>query len=271
MKYKYRVIHNVPIDKYINLKINSFASNVFSPFVKPIKKNIGSVFVIGCGHSGTTLVNARIGQHSSVYAIGRESTIFAQPSSLRCSKAIYNEWIYNALSLKKSIVMEKTPKHIHSIQRIKKILPNAKFIIVIRNPLDNCASLYKRFGDLKFAVERWLIDNKEIPKYANDLSVKIIKYENLTNNPYEVFNEICHFLNIEWEDKILSASETIYDKSLLEGNMSLRREQVKKPIKPNINSWEKVFTQEEAEFVKKQTLKLAIKIGYKDNLYIGEK
>ena len=66
-----------------------------------------------------------------------------------------------------NIWLEKTPEHVYFIQDILHYLPDAKFIHIIRNPLDVVASMRKATSDplhnavwggewtLQFCVDRW--------------------------------------------------------------------------------------------------------------------
>jgi hypothetical protein len=129
--------------------------------------------------------------------------------------------------------------------------------------LDTCASLYKRFGDLYYATERWVLDNNPVLRLKNLENIKVIYYENITKYPREELKEICKFLNISWDESILEEGPTIYDSSINKnGNMNIRREQVSKPIHQNNGKWKEIFSESEAKFVINKTKDLALKIGY---------
>ena len=36
------------------------------------------IFIVGCGHSGTTILNKIIGTHKNIYSISQETGFFAQ-------------------------------------------------------------------------------------------------------------------------------------------------------------------------------------------------
>lgn len=123
-----------------------------------------------------------------------------------------------------------------------------------RNPLDNCASLYNRFGDLDYAIERWLMDNRAVLKYKNRNNVKIIRYEDLTNHPESQFRDIFSCIDIPWSEDVLGYGATVYNTPLSKMNMAIRKEQVSKPIKNNSGKWKSVFDNSQAQLVIKKRL-----------------
>lgn len=269
INYKYGINHNRPLNSYLQTCLKSLVNNITSPFVKPISTDFTTCFIVGCGHSGTTLVMAKLGNHPSVFALPKETQNFYPIRGLSTSKAVAREWLTFTQLLGKTVFIEKTPKHIHCIKRIKKILPNSKFIIMLRNPLDNCASLFNRFGDLNYAIERWVIDNTELLKLSSEDNIIIINYETLTAKPICEFKNICLFLNIDWHESIIAHQKTVFDKLNQTENMKLRQEQVKKKIQQNTGKWKEIFPMTSGYRVLEKTKNLAIKLGYTESFLEG--
>lgn len=261
MKYKYRVQHRVSTRMYFKFVFKYLVNNITYPFINPIQTNFTTCFIGGCGHSGTTLTAAKIGNHPAVYLIPRETHNFEPSNGLHCSKLVTLEWLNTTEFLDKSVLIEKTPKHIHSIKRIKKILPKSKFILTLRNPLDNCASLLNRFKNIGYATERWLIDNKELLK-IKDKNSFFVKYEDITSRPLHEFKKICSFLDIPWNEEILINRKTVYDKIVQNGNMEIRRSQVNNIIEQNFGKWANILSKNQEKFVIEKTQSLANKLGY---------
>ena len=247
---------------FVVKNIIDFRDTLISKLKGPVKSKVQTCFVVGCGHSGTTLVSAKLGNHSKVYTIGRETGIFGYKKSKSIVKIRYTlkEWLIAVEAKQKTVLLEKTPKHIHRINRIKKTLPNSKFIITIRNPLDNIASLYKRYGDLNIAINRWKKDNLEVIKFYEDKNTIIIRYEDITNNPNAEFKKICDFIGIGWDEDILKEGHTVYDNESLEGNMLIRQTQVKRKIYSNTGKWKEIFTEKQERFVRDETQSLEKKL-----------
>lgn len=162
----------------------------------------------------------------------------------------------------KTCFIEKTPKHIHAVFRIRKILPDAKFIILMRNPIDNCASLDKRFKDLDYAVERWNIDNREILKISRLPRVLIMKSEEISIDPGPAFERMCGFLGLPWIPDILEAGPTGYDREVFsDENMLLRREQVRRAVTANVGKGKDGLSESQYRTVIKKTKTMAEKLG----------
>ena len=102
------------------------------------------IFIIGCGHSGTTLLNKIIGNHRDIYSIPNETYLFKKsPDEI---KEILNIYDNNRKSLKKKFVCEKTPTHVYHINDMYTHTINPKIIIITRDGRDVFSSLKKRFG-----------------------------------------------------------------------------------------------------------------------------
>src|SRR5690625_2820607 len=161
MHYRYAVNHHVSMRNYLRILAKSIAHNITAPLVSPLNGKTKFCFVAGCGHSGTTLLASRLANHPEAFLIARETGAFFPDIGLYGSKLLVREWAFMAKYLSKQWVIEKTPKHLHCARRIKRVVPDAKVVVTVRNPLDNIASLFKRFGDLKYCIERWCLDNQE--------------------------------------------------------------------------------------------------------------
>lgn len=259
---KYAPSHFISPISWLRRGIFSVWNSIPNAFVKPYNTDTRLVFVCGCGHSGTTLLASRLGQHDDAMLIGRETGVSLPPMSAYCMKRVFREWDHFAQTLGKGTIVEKTPKHIHTIDRIHRLLPQAKFIVVVRNPLDTISSLYIRFGNLDAAIRRWLVDNEKALNSKNMPFVKLVKYEDLTTSPENTLQEICGFLDIEWSDNLVDSGRTRYDEIVQSGNMALRARQVSKPIKLITGKWKKTFSDVQVSEVERRTAGVAKMLGY---------
>ena len=267
MKYIAAVDHRCSLASYVRRVSRSFVLNLSTPFLKPYVTEIDTCFVVGCGHSGTTLLAAKLGSSPECLLINRETGVFLPAKGLHCSREIIREWIYITRFLEKRCLIEKTPKHVHFVHRIMRVFPNSRILAVVRNPLDTCASLHKRFGDLDFAIDRWLIDNKPVCRFQTKPYVLTVKYEDMTEHPNVVFDSVAKFIGVEWTEEMLSSEVSPFNKGNLDGDPSfgkLRAKQVMAPIRPNSGKWPEVLTDIEAQSVLKRTAELANQLGYTD-------
>lgn len=263
MRNKYKANHKQNFFDYLKEVTKTIIFNIPNPVVKENKyDDITSAFVAGCGNSGTTLISGKLSNHEKTFLVNRESGIFLPKRGLLYAKGASKEWYFLAKQLEKTHVIEKTPKHVHCINRIKKILPNAKIILIVRNPADNIASLYERFEDLNLCIERWIIDNKELLAWVDSKDTILIKYQELTKQPEKEFKKICKFLNLSWEESIIEPQSTSYEKKDLNSHQKKRYGQVSMGIYHREDRWKEALSEEQYEIIAQRTRKVARELNY---------
>lgn len=119
--------------------------------------------------------------------------------------------IYTSLSDEKSIYfLDKTPNYFWIIPEIEKIFPNAKFIFLFRNPIQIYASMLTTFGgnsfDGGFTLSMGLLEDgfgllSEGYQRIKDKS-HVVNYEFFINNQDMVLQEVCHYLEIDIEERM---------------------------------------------------------------------
>jgi len=115
----------------------------------------------------------------------------------------------------KKLWIEKTPGNELYFPFLKKIFPKAKFIHIIRDPLENLVSLQKLTGIRNWSafIEEHALKMKrhfQIAKNNYERNIDrycIVKYENLISNPETSLREICKFLHIKFENNLLIPTE----------------------------------------------------------------
>ncbi len=235
----------------------------------PIRTDIVPVFVVGCGHTGTTLLAAKLGNHSRVYTIERETSAFIPEQGLPKAHAQAREWVAAAEAAGKTHLVEKTPKHVHCVARIRRVFPQARFVVITRNPLDTVASLNKRHAKLQRSAERWMLDTAPTEELIRNAGALHIRYEDLTTAPEQTFQRICDFLGLFWEPGIIGAGDTVYEHTSGHANMQLRRQQVREAITPRIGTWRQSLSAEAAKQVAELTAETARALGYDPLAEIG--
>jgi hypothetical protein len=161
------------------------------------------VFVVGCGHSGTTLVAVMLGMHSRIYLIPDETSVFIKGKGLRDTKRRLRQALQQCNKARVSHVCEKTPKHVRHADAILRAFPAAKIIVIVRDPRDVCCSLKRRMGSLRVGIERWDQDNRhalELLKRPNSFK---LRYEDLIADPEATLDQLCRFLGLEYEHSML--------------------------------------------------------------------
>lgn len=117
------------------------------------------IFIIGMPRSGTTLLEQILDSHSRIYGAGElqiipeiadSSNILDPNKSMVENDAIvdmrlrYFNFISNLDFSSKTHIVDKMPGNYFWLGLILELLPNAKFIHCMRNPMDTCLSIYSK-------------------------------------------------------------------------------------------------------------------------------
>ncbi|MBP0028074.1 MAG: sulfotransferase [Roseofilum sp. Guam] len=220
-----------------------------------------SIFLGGCPRSGTTLLQSLLGGHPKIASfpeshlfqnlrirylsrllglasikgkkqinwfldeIGQpefQSKLSPVPLFIHEYVSVFTEALNKATEAQgKSVWLEKSPEHIRYIQLFEHLIPQSKFIHLVRNGGDVVASLY----DVSHNHQRrdiwgepWTIDKCvktwiESVQFSSDHLHKpnhiLIGYEKLVADPEKVLTQLCNFLGLEFDAVMLTAySET---------------------------------------------------------------
>lgn len=204
------------------------------------------IFLVGAPRSGTTILQSLLAAHPEIISFP-ESKFFHyllcdkltanlstrlgsffrdeinRPELLNdfddnqtvANKASWFVRILDGLAVEenKSIWLEKTPEHIYFIEDIQRLIPDAKFIHILRNGMDTIASMYEAtrtfsdlwggIWDLEHCIERWKYAVLTSHKYVNKSRHMFVKYEELIDNKNLVLAGICDFIGIEYDAAML--------------------------------------------------------------------
>lgn len=116
----------------------------------------------------------------------------------------------------KSLWLEKTPRHLHYIDDISRLVPGVKFIHLIRNGADVVASLYEvvnahpntwesfSSGNIDQCIQRWSTDVTITRQHLHKPNHILVRYEQLTEEPRWVLTQLCTFLGIPFAETMLN-------------------------------------------------------------------
>ncbi len=229
--------------------------------VPPIEGSAGFAFVVGCGHSGTTLIASRLGNHPGIALIPEETNLFEPRRPLARARRDLISARAGAVAAGRSLLLEKTPKHIRVTGRLRRLLPEARLIVVVRNPLDTCLSLRRRGGTLDEAIDRWLLDTGAALSLASDPLTRTFHYEDVTADPEPAFRTMIGFLGLAWDPAVLGTESAYGSVAQKTPNMRLRAEQVSQPITPNSGKWRTGLTAVEIATIASRTSRLYAQFG----------
>lgn len=177
------------------------AKCMWNSHVKGIRLQGSPIFIVGCGHSGTSLLLAVLSAHSRIYAIPYESGVFNK-SSIKERKHALKHFDVATIAAGKHRWVEKTPTHIRAIDKMLECIPHAKVLVMMRDGRDVSASIKARVGDAEVGIRRWIKDNKMASKYFHNSNVKLVKYEDLIVSFDATARSILSFVGEDYEESI---------------------------------------------------------------------
>lgn len=200
-----------------------------------------SVFIVGMGRSGTTLLSMMLNSHSMI-AIAPETHYFARFLNSRrygltdelqtviSDLQIDPEQFFSKIekldnhshaavfqlmltmyaeSRNKMIWGEKTPHHLLFVPEIKRYFPSSKIIHIVRDPRDVSLSLRNvpwNKGSILNHATSWnaFMRLSDVYKSRYQSDFLEVKYENLVKDPQQVLAEITDFLGVPFESQIIT-------------------------------------------------------------------
>jgi|GEM_PF-477382 len=200
-----------------------------------------NTFLIGIQKAGTTTLNDWLSQHPQIYCYNSLKDIplfvkFPQPEQLN-KRLLLETPAYN----NEPVVLHSAVNYIFYpslLQQIKNKQPNAKLILILRNPVARAVSSYFYFKKMmreQHDIEKALIyqpkKNFEITRDNNDFTyiehgffyeqvkqclelfsreqLLILDYDDLKNDPDKLLQNVFHFLNIDESFKANLAAKNI--------------------------------------------------------------
>ncbi|MEG5173272.1 sulfotransferase [Microcoleus sp. B3-D7] len=266
------------------------------------------IFLVGAPRSGTTILQSLLAAHPKITSFP-ETKFFHHLWTDRLSRKLpnrlreffhkeirrpdlYNEaevyrrqsttdrinWfigVLDKLAIEEGnqVWLEKTPEHIYFIEGILDYLPEAKFIHIVRHPLDVVASmreatkapgsdvLWGGEWTVEFCVSRWnssaLITHQFCPKPHQHL---IVRYENLLKDKIWLLSQCCCFIDIDYDREMLRNYQA---EGLRLGLGHPWHEGIDRVIEPAIvPKYKDILSQDDILYVLKNTAELRQKFGY---------
>lgn len=195
------------------------------------------IFVIGMPRSGTTLVDRILSSHSYVMSAGELQNFGVEIKKMtqtKSSNVLDLETIRASMSLnfdqlgKRYIestlpqtagfkhFIDKMPLNFFYIGHIKKALPNAKIVVLRRNPMDTCLSNFRTLFAVNFSYYNYSYDLSDTAEYYalfDDIiqhwvdifgdDILQINYEDLVVRPEKNVRNLLSHCGLEWEDQCL--------------------------------------------------------------------
>lgn len=252
-----------------------FNKKLFIDYKKSGHLDGSAIFIVGMPRSGTTLVEQILSSHPRVFG-GDELNIL--PDIIEKNLYKKDEFFFKNLNLidKENLlkfgqeyikkiktlsneserITDKLPINFKLIGFIKLILPNSKIIHCIRNPKDNCFSIFKNYfvnKNLNYAYNLneitgyFNLYNDLMSYWKNILNDFIfdIQYEKIIENPEYHIKNLLKQCDLTWNKNCLKFYEN--ERVIKTSSDSQVR---KKFYKTSINSWKNFKSDLENPFQK---------------------
>lgn len=176
--------------------------------------------------------------------------------------------------------LDKTPRYYHIIPQIAKAFPDAKFVFLFRNPIHVMSSMMQTWSDGRFknmySYER---DLNYGPKALSDgyelLKDKAyaIQYEEYVQDPQRYTEELCEYLEIEFDEKMLSSFASQDTKGRMGDPTGVK--EYKSVDTKSLEKWKKTFdTKYRKEYIKRYIESIDKKVfniqGYDKQVLLDE-
>ncbi|NVK10757.1 MAG: sulfotransferase [Gammaproteobacteria bacterium] len=189
------------------------------------------IFVLGMPRSGTTLTEQILTSHSGVDGIGEVSYAYdLAREAERLLNANYPSTIETLTQSQlkhladfyldrvdsydgKTWIVDKTPLNFQYIALLARIFPRARFVRCVREPVDNCFSIFKLpFGDSQSYAHSLASLGQYYRRYdrlmsglSEQLPGRIFdsQYESLVDDVESGTKALCEFLGIDFEPSML--------------------------------------------------------------------
>lgn len=247
--------------------------------VEPVQANHvdNPIFIVGCGHSGTSLMLAMLGNHPRIHPIPKESALFLRTDA--ALQKTMREWDADCSTQHKVRWAEKTPPHVFQIHRFLAFRPKARFVLMLRDGRDVVCSLKPRVGYAAFEdrLDRWIYDNMAGLPYWQHPQVHVVKYEDLVADPEATLRTLCQFLGEDYSPALLEYHKTEhrwYSDQIVKpdaikthsDHMNNRNWQINQPIFDGRGRWHAEMSQAEKDRFKNSPAQpLLERFGYVEN------
>ncbi len=207
----------------------------------------GPIIVVGLWRSGTSLLYTLLNQHPQI-ALTYESDLFLLRSLFRggarrdwterwefWNQAISRHqidttaipeqiadyptaaelvWKQYAAGTANALYGDKSPNYFDSLQKMARAFPQARFIVIWRDPADTCRSIVRAARGSSFFAKRGilhraLIGHRRMKRECDALTrtgvpLHQIQYEEMIASPETVMRGICWFLQIPFDARMTS-------------------------------------------------------------------
>lgn len=221
------------------------------------------VFLVGFPRSGTTLLDTMLMGHDDVAVMeelpaldtvaqdigGFDAIPKLSAGDLRRARSVYFEVAAKSVDTDRKVLIDKNPLHLSRVPLIRRLFPEARFILALRHPADVVLSCYfsnfrltpalSNFLRLDTAAEYYdlMFRAWERSRELMNLDVQTVVYEKLVEDPEGQLRPIIAALGLDWRDDLVDHQSTAQSRGTV---MTASYAQVVEPLyRSSVNRWER--------------------------------
>jgi Flp pilus assembly protein TadD len=170
------------------------------------------IFVLGMPRSGSTLIEQILASHPQIHGAGERTAVWDSARTYLAGLP--------ALAEGKLRIVDKLPENFLRIGLIRSILPNAKIIHTMRDPIDTCVSCYSK---LFTSGQHFSYDLGELGRYYRRYrnlmthwrsvlppgAILDVAYEDVVDDLEGQARRMIDYCGLRWDDRCLSFHKTI--------------------------------------------------------------
>jgi hypothetical protein len=197
------------------------------------------VFFVGFPRSGTTLLEQILASHPNIVTLDEREVLVDSTKSLFVSDQAFDRLskldVAEAASFREAywrrtreycpdlagkVFIDKLPLNSVRLPLIAKLFPSARVLFALRDPRDVVLSCFRRrfgmnhamyqFVTLEGAAAYYDAVMKLVDQYSAKLPLNIhyLRYENVVEDLRGQVEAVCQFIDVAWDDSMLSFAET---------------------------------------------------------------
>jgi hypothetical protein len=230
------------------------------------------IFVVGCGHSGSSITARLIGAHPNIWPIAGETKV-AMRRDKACFSAACMAFQEEARFFGRSRWLEKTPRHILVMPFLLDSYETSRIVAVFRDPRDVCLSFKKRYGNVDIGISRYHEAAASLIPLIGHARVLLVQYEDLVENTVGFLMTVMSFLGEDFRECQLRYHEdpvswyaTSHEKPASElgkeNHNQLRNWQINQPLFDGRGKWRSGLTSTELALIRSGLQSFADLLGY---------
>ncbi len=195
------------------------------------------IFFVGFPRSGTTLLEQMLKAHPDLVSKGEHDWLYQLQASipgtfpqnlsslpetkideLRDAYWEAAETVHGEIG-KDKLLIDKNPINIINLGLVRRLFPDSKILVALRDPRDCVLSCYMQNFRLNPAMAQFYSLENSAKIYCETMKLALhykealgldwyeYRYENLVRKPQETLKGILSFLGVDWDNKVLSYQE----------------------------------------------------------------